>query len=334
MAEAIQYNLDYSADVTIWNQGVFQSNTTVIEKLVEDLRKYDFGIFVLSPDDMIIYKGEQKAAVRDNVLFEMGLFVGRLGRTRTFFVAPRDSTGLHLPSDLLGVVMETYQKHSDGNLISSLGRFCTSVKTVIRSEGALPRFEADNSQVLVDQIENYMQRDFARAQIDTTVPQDLSDRPDPAPALEEQQFNKLLLEMVNDNIIKLGAKTLLLIAMHFFGRQQYKEAVSFMSRAIKADPGNSNLHSYKAGSLKKLGRWAEAEAECQLALVLDKENADAHYNLACVYANKGDLAKMAYHAAEAIRIKDFFRTYIAHSPYFAGRDLSGILEPKHKSSTK
>lgn len=326
VAEAIQYNLDYSADVTIWTQGVFQSNSTAIEKLAENLRKYDFAIFVLSPDDLLLSRGEQKAVVRDNVLFEMGLFVGRLGRARSFFVAPRSRLDLQVPSDLLDVTIETYQEHSDGNLIASLGRFCTGVKTAIRTEGPLPGLDSDNLQVLVNQIENYMQRDFARARIDTTVPQDLSAQIDPAPALGEQPFNKLLLEMVNDNIIKLGARTLLLIAMHFFGKHQYEEAVAFMAHAIKADPDNSYLHSYKAGSLKKLGKWPEAAAECKLALVLNSENADAHYNLACFYAVKGDLGNMTHHAAEAVRIKDFFRDYIARAPYFKGHDLTAVLK--------
>ena len=47
--------------------------------------------------------GDKSAdAPRDNVLFELGLFMGRLGRSRTFVAYNKDA-GLKLPSDLAGV---------------------------------------------------------------------------------------------------------------------------------------------------------------------------------------------------------------------------------------
>ena len=48
---------------------------------------------------------------RDNVLFELGLSFGRLGRDRTFIVASKDVT--HAASDLAGITVVSYEPDSD-----------------------------------------------------------------------------------------------------------------------------------------------------------------------------------------------------------------------------
>ncbi len=39
-------------------------------------------------DDVVNFRGENRPAVRDNVLFELGLAMGRLGRERVFYMLP------------------------------------------------------------------------------------------------------------------------------------------------------------------------------------------------------------------------------------------------------
>ena len=83
VAYAIQENLEHDAQLTVWPQGVFELSRTAVESLDRVLAASDFGIFVFAPNDVLRLGKKTYAAVRDNILFELGLFVGRLGVERT-----------------------------------------------------------------------------------------------------------------------------------------------------------------------------------------------------------------------------------------------------------
>jgi hypothetical protein len=134
VAEAIQLNLDYSCEVTIWSQGVFGLGQGTLETLVDRLNDFDFAALILTPDDITMSREAIEQSPRDNVLLELGLFIGALGRERSFIVYDRGAP-LKLPSDLAGVTPATYQKHSSGNLQSSLGAATTLIKGTIERLG-------------------------------------------------------------------------------------------------------------------------------------------------------------------------------------------------------
>jgi|SRR5665213_187384 len=127
IAEAIQLGLDHVAECTVWNQGVFGLSATVIESIVDTAAEFDFAVLVLTPDDKTLKRGASADSPRDNLIFELGLFTGILGRARTFLVFPRNAN-LHLPTDLAGVTAATYTSPSDGNLEAALGAVCTRIK--------------------------------------------------------------------------------------------------------------------------------------------------------------------------------------------------------------
>lgn len=127
VAEAIQLGLDHVAECTVWNQGVFGLSSTTIESIVDTAADFDFAVLVLTPDDTTTRRGASASSPRDNLIFELGLFTGILGRARTFLVFPRDAK-LHLPSDLAGVTAATYASRSDGNVEAALGPVCTRIK--------------------------------------------------------------------------------------------------------------------------------------------------------------------------------------------------------------
>src|SRR5690606_16157400 len=99
-AYALQKQLEYEADPTVWDQGVFRPMAQTLADLVAEARATDFAAFIFASDDLAEIRGERRNIVRDNVLFELGLFIGSLGADRCFIVAPRNADPLHLPSDL------------------------------------------------------------------------------------------------------------------------------------------------------------------------------------------------------------------------------------------
>lgn len=135
VAENIQVNLDDDCEVTVWKQGHFGLGSSTLESLVTKLDQFDFAVLVLTPDDLIETRGESLFSPRDNVVFELGLFMGHLGRERTIVIFDR-TADLKLPSDLAGVTSATYQPHSSGNLEAALGAPCTRLKKHIRQLGA------------------------------------------------------------------------------------------------------------------------------------------------------------------------------------------------------
>jgi Predicted nucleotide-binding protein containing TIR-like domain len=127
IAKALQVLLDPSCEVSVWSQGIFGLSQGTLESLVAALDRFDFAVLVLTRDDLILSRDQTAAAPRDNVLFELGLFMGGLGRLRTFIVYDR-TADLKLPSDLAGVTPATFEPHSSGDLGSALGAAATRIE--------------------------------------------------------------------------------------------------------------------------------------------------------------------------------------------------------------
>ncbi len=93
----------------MWNasgKDIFRPNTNTIDAIIDISKRVSAAIFVFNADDKVwnqrsaLDLANSTDAVRDNVLFEYGLFMGALGKTKVCFVCkgkPR------LASDLKGI---------------------------------------------------------------------------------------------------------------------------------------------------------------------------------------------------------------------------------------
>lgn len=91
IAKGIESNLYHTCNITLWSNGVFNIGDTTIDNLLEQLEKSDFGIFVFGQEDKTVIRGKELNSVRDNVLYELGLYTGKLGKKHTFIVKPKNS---------------------------------------------------------------------------------------------------------------------------------------------------------------------------------------------------------------------------------------------------
>lgn len=134
IARAIQNNLHHDFEIKIWSQGVFKLSDYPLESLLETLEEHDFGIFVFSPDDEKVLRNESVKTIRDNVIYELGLFTGRYGRKQSFIVMPSD-VDLDIPSDLVGLTPAKYSTgRSDGNWDAALGPACNQIRKQVKEQ--------------------------------------------------------------------------------------------------------------------------------------------------------------------------------------------------------
>lgn len=131
IARAIGYQLEPDAEVTIWNEGFFEPTHGTLDTLINSLNKFAFAIIVLTPDDLVFSREISAHCPRDNIIFELGLFMGHLGHSRTIMVCDYDPP-VKLPSDLAGISIARYDgSRNDGNLIAAVGPACTLIRGAI-----------------------------------------------------------------------------------------------------------------------------------------------------------------------------------------------------------
>ncbi|SDL21245.1 CBASS system CD-NTase-associated NAD(+) hydrolase Cap12 [Siphonobacter aquaeclarae] len=112
LAHAAKLLLEQDFDVTIWNDtvwdsAVFRINQNFLSDLLKASLKFDFGILIGSKDDKVEYRGTSALQPRDNILFELGLFLGRLGPNKCAFLIEKD---IKVLSDVQGITLARFDK--------------------------------------------------------------------------------------------------------------------------------------------------------------------------------------------------------------------------------
>ena len=138
IADEIELGLEHdNIEVIKWTNGVFNPSGNALDSLIDQVRMADFAAFIFSPDDKIVSRDQEFDTPRDNVVFELGLFMGHLERNRTFIVQNRKDD-LKFPSDLLGITAITYSHTKGSELETSLSTVCTQLRKAIAKLGTKP----------------------------------------------------------------------------------------------------------------------------------------------------------------------------------------------------
>lgn len=118
----------------VWGHGVFRASNYTLDDLEKQLEISDFAIAVAHADDLVISRGDEWPAMRDNVVFELGMFIGFLGRQRAFLMEPREDK-LKLPSDLAGLTTVSYRYVPGEDARARLAPACNQIRDIILAMG-------------------------------------------------------------------------------------------------------------------------------------------------------------------------------------------------------
>lgn len=118
----------------VWPDGVFKIANYLLQDLEAQIDDSDFAIAIAHADDLTESRGKDWPSPRDNVIFELGLFMGRLGRARAILLEPREEK-VKLPSDLTGITTITYRYEPGGDAMALLAPACNRLRDHIRAHG-------------------------------------------------------------------------------------------------------------------------------------------------------------------------------------------------------
>ncbi|ADQ82994.1 nucleotide-binding protein [Riemerella anatipestifer] len=124
--------LEKEFEVTIWNEdvwekAVFRLNNSYLNDLIRATLQFDFGILIGTKDDKVVYRGNEELQPRDNILFELGLFIGRLGLNNCAFLIDKD---IKLLSDIKGISLARFNRGDS----SSFTKAITQVKDLFKNQ--------------------------------------------------------------------------------------------------------------------------------------------------------------------------------------------------------
>ena len=135
IARAVAAHLENDAEVIVWDEEVAEFGKTLLESLAKRIEEFDFAVLVLSADDQVATRGDEWLSPRDNVLFEVGLCMGALGRDRTFLLI-QDDSALKLPSDWHGVTFGRFDPiRADENMRAAVRTPCSRFRQLIHMHG-------------------------------------------------------------------------------------------------------------------------------------------------------------------------------------------------------
>lgn len=127
IAYAIQEALERDAKITVWSQSAFRVTESGLSTLIREAANYTVAIFVLTPDDVVVSRSLKMPVARDNVILEVGLFCGAIGKENVFILSVGTERSLSLPSDLSGITYWFASAPFQGNWKASVAPFCREV---------------------------------------------------------------------------------------------------------------------------------------------------------------------------------------------------------------
>jgi hypothetical protein len=141
-ADAVFSELEEDTIPTVWDQDAFRPTRGTLEELERIAHEYDFAVLLLTPDDIQVKRGTRAIAPRDNLIAELGLFIGSLGRRRVYYITPKrhgtpDARKFSLPTDFLGVTSLEYDPSREDNRRAAVRTACGTIREMVKQVGKI-----------------------------------------------------------------------------------------------------------------------------------------------------------------------------------------------------
>jgi predicted nucleotide-binding protein len=130
----LRQNLDAQFEVLLETEDVFQPSQAILDDLLKTRLRVEYAAFVLTAEDVRRSQSKHSGIARDNLIFELGLFMGALGRERVFTIVPKLERP-DLPSDLLGITAISYREPARLGWQAAMGPAATRLKQIIDKRG-------------------------------------------------------------------------------------------------------------------------------------------------------------------------------------------------------
>jgi hypothetical protein len=168
VAEAVNIRLEGDGRTKQWDNA-FDLSTLTLPALCARTKETDFAVFVFHKDDQTIVRGNTYSSVRDNVVFELGLYIGSLGIEKCFVLVPKSVEGdFRLPTDLAGLTVTSYDDSIE-DMVDAVTTSCAKIKQSIRkSWGAITAVaeQQPSPQAIPHDPVRELQSELWRARID------------------------------------------------------------------------------------------------------------------------------------------------------------------------
>ena len=126
IAEKVKSNLATVGDCFLWQDpNIWEVNRSTFENLLRMVSFFDFGVFVATADDLTLTNDNIVIEPRDNVILEMALFLGAMGRDKSFLLVEE---GIKLPTDFNGIYMPRFDKSSDKSIKDACDEYATKIE--------------------------------------------------------------------------------------------------------------------------------------------------------------------------------------------------------------
>lgn len=96
----------------LWSREGFPPGRSYLDSLLKQSREVQFAVFLCRGDDVVDSRSVRSMAPRDNVIFEIGMFVRALGPEAVLLVVPETNPPVKIPSDYAGFPSIRYESGS------------------------------------------------------------------------------------------------------------------------------------------------------------------------------------------------------------------------------